>query len=260
MVATAVEYGQLPFQFVNGFGIANQTLLSGEEVLFVYYGRTLDSNYTYQLSMKNPTAMVIFPSVIGINGLDKGPLLPNKVYGVYVAWDTVGTNSPAAFFSSSYYHPTIPYGYNAVKLIGYAATDATSKFRQAKWTPYGSSPYRNMIYAPKVAVLENGTASTETNIDLISYIPNLSGDNQIVNLQLSFTSSTPGNALTIYSEMGEFKLYAQVAGIPSTSSTNMIITTQVILDGVISPVIGYSVTNSGTDSASIYCNGYDFFL
>jgi hypothetical protein len=259
MSTTSVQYGQVPFQFINGFGIANQTLISGEEVLFVYYGKTLDSNDTYQISMK-PTVMAIFPSVIGINGLDKGPLLPNKVYAVYVAWDTVGTNATAAFFSSSYYHPTIPYGYNAVKLVGYAATDATSKFRQAKWTPYGSSPYRNMIYAPSVTVLENGTANTETNVNLISYIPNLSGGNQIVNLQLSFTSSTPGNSLTIYSEMGEFKLYAQVAGVPNTSSTNLIITTQVLLDGVISPVIGYSVTNSGTDSASIYCNGYDFFL
>lgn len=250
------QFGQLPFQFINGFGIKNDPY-TPNTVLNVFYGRTLDSTYTYQISM-NPTILFIDLTIIGIGGLDKGPLLANKVYGVYVAWDAVGLNQPSAFLSSSYYHPTVPYGYDQVKLIGYAATDDSMNFRQSKWNLYGSSAYRNMIYAPTVSVLSNGTAQTETNINLISYITNI--ENTIVNLELSFTSSTPGNSLTIYSDMGNFQLYAQASNIPNTSLTNFIVIKQVLLDDIVSPIISYSVTNSGTDSASIRCNGYDFFL
>jgi hypothetical protein len=258
MTANAsIEYGKLPFQFINGLGIVNDPYNPDTELL-VFYGRTLDSSYTYQLSMVTAAGMIVNLSVIGIGGLDKAPLEANKVYGVYVAWDTIGAKEPAAFISSSYYHPTFPYGYNAVKLIGYAATDENMNFRSAEWTKYGASGYRNMMYTPAVAVLENGTESSETTIDLISYIPNIGG--MIANLQLSFTSTTPGNCLTIYSGSGEFKLYAQVANIPVNSMTNLIVTQQVVLDDIVSPIIGYSVTDSNTDSASIYCNGYDFFI
>jgi|ERR1017187_758227 hypothetical protein len=253
----SAQYGQLPFDFINGFGIENNPYTPNTG-LVIFYGRTLDSNFTYQLTMPSATALFIDSSIIGIGGLDKGPLLANKIYGVYVAWDPIGSNEPSAFISSSYYHPTIQFGYDAVKLVGYVATDASKNFRPAKWNRYGSASYRNFIYTPSVAVLQNGTASTETKIDLISYIPNIEG--QIVNLELSFTSSTPGNSLTVYSDMGSFDLYAQAASIPNTSLTNLVVTKQVLLTGVISPVISYSVTNAATDSASIYCNGYDFFL
>ena len=256
--SSSVQYGQVPFQFINGFGIQNDPY-TPNNLINIFYGRTLDSTYTYQLVME-PTILFIDLTISGIGGIDNGILLPNKVYALYVAWDTVGSNSVSAFMSSSYYHPLIPYGYNAVKLVGYAATDGSSNFRQAKWTPYGSSSYRNMIYTPSVSVLSNGTAGVQTNVNLISYIPNISGGHQIANLQLSFTSSTPGNSLTVYSEMGNFQLHAQSANIPNTSFTNIIITQQINIGGVISPIICYSVTNSSTDSASIYCNGYDFFL
>ena len=115
-----------------------------------------------------------------------------------------------------------------------------------------------MRYTPNVVVLENGTADVETDVNLISYIPNITW--QIANLQFSFTSTTPGNALTIYSGESEYNLYAQVAGVPVTSMTNLVGTNQIMSDGVVIPRFGYSVTNSGTDSATIHCNGYDFFL
>lgn len=255
-----VQYGQAPFQFINGFGIINNPY-TPDTVLNIFYGRIVDSNYSYQLTMAAPfvTPPILFidSSIIGIGGLDKGPLLANKVYGVYVAWDPVGNNEPSAFISSSYFHPTIPIGYDAVKLVGYAATDGSKNFRLAKWTKYGSSAYRNLIYTPNVSVLTNGTASTKTDIDLISYIPNLG---QIVNLELSFTSSVAGNALTIYSEMGNFNLYAQAANIPNTALTNLVVTQQILLNDVVTPIVSYSVTDSNTDSASIFCNGYDFFI
>lgn len=255
----SVQYGQNLFQFVGGLGIQNDPF-NPSTLLNIFYGRTLDSSATYQLAMEKSGILFVDSSIIGIGGLDKGPLLANKVYAIYVAWDPVGSNPPSAFISSSYYHPTVPYGYDAVKLIGYVATDESMNFRQAKWTPYGSSAYRNMIYTPSVAVLMNGIANTQTDINLISYIPNIAGGDQIVNLQFHFTSTTPGNSLTIYSEMGEFNLYAQVSGVPVTSMTNLVVTKQILINEVVSPIIGYSVTNSGTDTASIYCNGYDFFL
>jgi len=253
---SSAQYGQLPFQFVNGFGIQNDPY-NPDTVLNIFYGRTLDSYYTYQLSM-NPGILLINLNIVGAGGIDNGVLTSNKVYGVYVIWDSVGSNLPTCMISSSYYHPLVPAGYTAVKLIGYAATDGSGNFRRAQWNKYGSAAYRNMIYTPSVVALQNGTANVQTNVDLISYIPNIAS--QIVNLQLSFTSSTPGNSLTIYSDMGSFQLYAQAANIPNTSFTNLVVTNQVVLNNVVSPVIGYSVTNSGTDTASIYCNGYDFFL
>lgn len=259
--SSVAQYGQEPFQFINGFGITNNPY-NPDTILDIFYGRILDSNYSYQLTMSPPfvTPPILFidSSIIGIGGLDKGLLLANKVYGVYVAWDPVGSNQPSAFISSSYYHPTIPVGYDAVKLIGYVATDESMNFRKSQWTPFGSSSYRNMIYTPNVTVLENGTANIQTNINLISYIPNIDG--QIANFELSFTSTTPGNSLTIYSAMSSFKLYAHTASIPNTSLTNLIATNSAIIDGVVTPVISYSVTDSSTDSVSIYCNGYDFFV
>jgi len=257
MSAKSVQYGQLPVDFISGLGIQNDPI-NPNTVLDIFYGRTLDSSFTYQLAMEEPTFRRVDSSIIGIGGLDKGPLLPNKVYGIYIAWNPINRNDIDAFISSSYYHPTVPYGYDAVKLIGYVATDASSNFRQARWNLYGNSAYRNMMYAPQVPVLTNGTANTQTVVNLISYIPNIGA--QIVNLELSFTSSTPGNALTIYSDMGDFNLYAQAANIPNTTFTNLVVTKEILIANVVSPVISYSVTNSGTDSASIYCNGYDFFL
>lgn len=257
MVAESLSYEQNPFQFINGFGIENSPF-DPDTVLFIFQGRTLDSSYTYQLTISEPTLLTIDTSIIGAGGIDKGPILANKLYGVYVAWDPIGSYPPTAFISSSYFHPTNPTGYNAVKLIGYVATDGSKNFRASKWTTYGSSGYRNFTYAPNIAILQNGTANTQTDINLISYIPNIAG--QIVSFELSFTSSTPGNYLTIYSDTGNFNLYAQAANIPNTSLTNLIITKNIMIAQVISPIISYSVTNAATDSASIYCNGYDFFL
>ena len=253
---TVIQYGQQPFQFINNLGIANDPY-TPNNLINIYFGNTLDSNYNYALS-QDLTVMFVDTSIIGIGGLDIGPLLANKVYGVYVAWDPVGKNPVSAFISSSYYHPLVPYGYDAVKLIGYVATDGSKNIIPGKWTPYGSSAYRNFIYTPKLAVITNGTANIQTDVNLISYIPNIGG--QIVSLQFSFTSSTPGNALTIYSDQGNFNVYAQAANIPVTTMSNTVITKQILIAGVVSPVFSYSVTNSGTDSATIYCNGYDFFL
>lgn len=252
----AIQYGQQPFQFINNFGIANDPY-HPNNILNVFFGNTLDSLNTYEVTMAR-SILFIDTSVIGIGGLDKGPLLANKVYGVYVAWDPIGNNPDGAFLSSSYYHPLNPYGYNAVKLVGYVATDGSKNIIPGKWTPYGSSPYRNFNYAPKLAVLTNGTANTQTDIDLISFIPNIGG--QIANFELNFTSSTPGNALTIYSDGGNFNLYAQAANIPVTAMSNIIITKEILIADVVTPVFSYSVTNSATDTATIYCNGYDFFL
>lgn len=257
MAASRVaQYGKDPFSFINGFGMQNDPHAL-DTVLDIFYGRILDSTYSYQLTMQ-PGILFIDLNIIGAGGLDKAPLSANKVYGVYVIWDPVGNNQPTAMLPSSYYHPLIPSGYSAVKLVGYAATDASSNFRQSSWNLYGNSGYRNMMYMPSVTALEGGNSNIQTNVSLISYIPNIDG--QIANLKLSFTSSMPGNCLTIYSNMGNFNLYAQADGIANTLLTNLIVTNQVILDGVVTPVIGYSVTNSETDSASIYCNGYDFFI
>lgn len=254
--SNVVQYGQLPFQFVNGFGIQND-LFTPDTVLNVFYGSTLDSNTSYELTL-NPSILFIDSSIVGIGGVDKGPLLPNKVYGVYVAWDPVGNNSAGAFLSLSYFHPVVPYGYDAVRLVGYVATDSSANFILAKWSQQGNSAYRSLIYTPIITVLENGTANTKTDLNLISYIPNYNAE--IVNFQLSFTSLTAGNSLTIYSDMGEFNLYAQAANIPNTSATSLFITKQILLGGIVSPIISYSVTNSSTDLASIYINGYDYIL
>lgn len=251
MSDSSIQYGQVPFNYMNRLRISYAT----NTVLLIQPGSTIDSTSTYQLdTSSSDSAIFIDSSVVGAGGLDAGPVLPNKVYGVFVIWDPVGSNPPAGMLSSSYFHPLYPFGYGAIKLIGFVTTDASANFRPGDWSA-DNSGYRSMTYAPNVNVLLNGTAAVQTVVNLISCIPNLGG---VANCELSFVSTTPGNALTIYSRGTNFNLYSQAAGVPNTVLNSYILTSTILLDGVVSPTIGYSVTNAATDSASISVNGYNF--
>ncbi len=196
---------------------------------------------------------VINTSYVGVNGIDTGVLEASKLYYVYVIADTTLKNIPAAMVSlaSASTNPTMPFGYDIYRLVGYAKTNSSAQF--VFHGVYGSGNARYMSYISPFTVGSALNATLQTNIALTNVVPPES------NLQVTFSSSyvpaTAANTLKLRisgQSVDESVLTGQVATVPFTDQTQGTI---VLSSGL--PVYSYFVSNS-SDSATIKVAGFWF--
>ena len=207
------------------------------------------------LNLNYMQPLYINSSVNGANGLDQGTLEAAASYGVWLIGDSRGYNPVAGLLSlTSNAYPLLPFGYDSLRLIGFATTASTA---------FANSRILNAVnlkafyLQPAVSVLSAGNATTFTAIDLSSAIPTGTDVNVIAYLNVQFTPAAAGDIAQFRptgssATSGLVTISGIAAGIPQQQFQQVICGV-----GASHPEIDYQVTASG-DALSVQVVGYSF--
>lgn len=253
--ANYAQYGQYSPYYINGLGLSNDAT-TPHTLLDVAPGSCLDVTGSYQLTLSN--SVVINSAFNGLNGLDTGTIAASSVYAVYAVWDPITQNVAGAMISLSLTAPHMPYGYSAYLLIGYVVTDSSSYFLKGYWSA-GNGSLRTFTYdAVQASAVTAGAATTYTNVNLITLVPNVA--NTPVQVYTAFTPNAAGDTLSLQAGNAtgaQAVVSAQAAHVITTIST--ILAQPVSITSVISPVINYKLSTASA-SVAVDVAGYQWFV
>lgn len=165
--------------YVNGLAISNNATTPNTKV-DVAAGQCRDSNNMIDMLLGDylsqgygtaNAATTINAAVNGANGLDTGSLANNSFYYVYVIGDSSSKNATAAMLSLSATAPTLPFGYDSIRLIGAVKTDGSAHFLLFYQTGVGSSRFFQWDAPIAVTVTSSGTSATYSAMDLSTGVP-----------------------------------------------------------------------------------------
>lgn len=251
-------YG-LPFLYINGLtvSVASNTTLS------IASGQCRDSNDVMDIVIGSAplnggttsAPVTLNAAVNGANGLDTGTFAASKVYAVYAIGDSRYYNLPATLLSlASNSSPTMPFGYDSYRLIGYAVSDASTHFLPAYIS--GNNNYRLFTYdAPQATAITAGNDTSYTAITLTALVPPV--DQTPVTIFSALTPASAGNAVFMQgfdSTGDQVVIKGQVSAVV-INSYNTVLSQ---LDTA-APKIKYKVSN-GSDAVAINVAGFNYFV
>lgn len=190
----------------------------------------------------------------GANGLDYGTLAASSNYGVWLIGDSRGYKPVAGLLSlTSNSYPILPFGYDSLRLIGFATTDGSTHFVSV----LNAVNLKAFYLQPQISVLAAGNATTFTAIDLSSAIPTTTAANVIAYLNVFFTPAAAGDTVQ-FRPTGSASTANLVTITGITAATPQSQYIQVIC-GVASstPRIDYKVTSS-SDAVTVLVAGYSY--
>lgn len=158
-----------PFLYINGLVVSNDATTPNTKIDLAA-GSARDSNDVMDIILLS--GVVINAAANGaINRLDAGSLAASKVYAVYVIGDSSNKHQPAGLLSlASNSAPTLPFGYDSYRKVGYAVTDSSVHFLKAYIS--GNNNARRFTYdAPIATSVTAGTSATYAAIDLSTFVP-----------------------------------------------------------------------------------------
>jgi hypothetical protein len=212
---------------------------------------------TAQAGVAANTTTVINGAINGPLGLDQGTLAASSLYYIFVIFDATGKLQPSAIISLSLTAPVLPAGYSNFHWIGQMRTDASTHFLLGY--NYGTKSDRLFFYdAPLATSVTAGASATYAQVNLIGLVPNI--NNIPVWITTNFTPGAAGDTLSLQPGNGTgapVVITGQVSTV-HVISTNLVMAQQVLVGGVLSPVINYKV--SGTDTVAISVLGYQYSL
>lgn len=211
MTTFTVQVANAPSLYVQGM-IPSNNATTPNTLLDVSAGICRDQSNAHDLNLGNfnqaipsQSANVVTTldiSVNGVNGLDTGTIAASTVYKVFVIADT-NTSNPTALIASTASippGPLMPFGYDAFRLIGYFATDASSHILPFFYTAgpgsSGNTSYRCVMYStPQATDISAGASSTYANVSTGSLVP--PSDNLLVIVNTAFTPSAASQVLAM---------------------------------------------------------------
>jgi hypothetical protein len=198
----------LPHLYISGMNIS----YASTTVIAIAPGQARDGNDIIDMPISFPDAnnninpailfqnyqqpILINSTVNGINGLDTGTIAASTQYAIYVIGDSRGYNLVGGLLSlTSNAAPTLPFGYDSYRLLGFTATDGSSHFVYSTQKPQNMKYALQYVNSPAITVLTGGNATTFTAIDLTtnSAIPTTTLPNVIVDLFVTFTPAAAGD-------------------------------------------------------------------
>lgn len=254
----------LPHLYIQGLnvGIASGTVIS------LSPGQARDSNdiidmpvgfpdlqgntYPAILNLNYMQPLFLDSSINGANGLDYGALAASSNYGIWLIGDSRGYKKVAGLISlTSNAYPILPFGYDSLRLIGFATTSAGTVF-----TSVLNAVFLQAFYLlPAVTVLTGGNATVFTAINLGGAIPTTTAINVIAYLSVIFTPAAAGDTVRFRptgstSTANLVTITGIAAGIPQQQY-------QQVICGVAGglPSIDYAVT-SASDAVTVLVAGY----
>lgn len=252
MASVSKQYGQIPFQYINGLQLSNNATTPLTK-LDISAGSCLDSTSTFQIT--TASSITINSAYVGLNGLDTGTLAASSVYAIYLVFDPVTNNTPGAMMSLSVSSPLLPLGYSAFRLIGFATTDSSSNFLKGYWSA-GNSASRSFTYdAPQATSITAGSAIAYTAVSLATLVPNVAA--QQVSMNVSLVPSVAGQTLKLQPTGGvgdAVVVTGQVATVAVTANLSVLAFQSASL-----PKVSYVVSAAGA-VAALSVAGYSFIL
>jgi len=258
----------LPHLYISGLNIS----VASTTVIAIAPGAARDQNNNIDMEVGFPNLQgVTLPATLnlnympplfinsalnGANGLDQGTLAASSSYGVWLIGDSRGYKPVAGLLSlTSNAYPLLPFGYDSLRLIGFATSTSGTIFTAAGIL--NASNLKAFYLQPEVSVLSGGHETTFTAINLSSAIPTAGDTNVIAFLDVQFTPAAAGD-------------YAQFRPTGSTATTGLVTVTGItantpqqqylqVICGVGStlPEIDYLVS-SASDSLTVLVAGYSF--
>ncbi len=201
--------------------------------------------------------LFINSAVNGVNGLDTGTIAASTQYAIYLIGDSRGYNQVAAIISlTSNSGPTIPFGYDSYRLLGFIETDGSLHFVYATNKPQSMSGALSYYLSGATSVLSGGNATTFTGVDCNTPVPAGTLPNVILNLLVTFIPAAVGDIAQFRptgssATTGLPTITGQVAGIAQSQYLQIIAG----VNGSSHTSFDYLVTSS-SDSLSVSVSGW----
>jgi hypothetical protein len=133
-------------------------------------------------------------ATVGANGLDAGALAASTQYAIYLIGDSRQYLPTAGIVSlSSNAFPTLPFGYDSWRLLGFIETDGSEHFVYATHEPQLVKSGNGYYLSPPTSVLSGGNATTFTAIDCSTPVPTGALFNVILELLVTFIPAAAGD-------------------------------------------------------------------
>lgn len=212
-----------PALYINGLLLSNDATTPNTK-LDVAAGICRDSNNIIDMNLGNylglsgvgtaNSATVINFGINGANGLDTGTFAASTGYYIFVIGDSSDKKPVAALASLSATAPTLPFGYDSIRLIGWCLSDGSTHLLPYYTSGSGSTKYFQWDAPIAVTVTSSGTSATYSAMDLSVGVPATSYGKASVkwkwtnNAAADTLNFTPGGAT------GDFEtIIGQVAGV-----------------------------------------------
>lgn len=257
-VLPAVSPNTIPFLntkylSIQDLAITNNVLTPTTKIN-VGTGVCRDSNSVYDMYLTVP--VIIDATTIGLNGIDSGVLLANRVYYVLLVSDPVSGQPSGAMVSLSATAPVMPFGYSAFRVIGFMATNVSVNF--IKCYVSGSQNARMLTYdAPQATSVIAGISATYAPIVLTSLVPS-NADNIPVLFRADWLANAGGDRLDMNGGNAIGNEFSAIAVAAGTFARTMVfgqVLSQLVA-GV--PTSQYKVSAIG--GVAITVVGFQYFL
>lgn len=254
----------LPVLNINGLIVSNDATTPNTK-LNLSAGTARDANNVMDITLgaANPNLegstvtapLTLDTAVVGANGIDTGVLEASKVYAVYVIADSRYYNPTAGLVSLSLTAPTMPFGYDSFRLIGYAVTDSSVHF--LKMYVSGTGNARRFTFdSPQATSVTAGTSATYAAIDLSALVPAV--DQIPVVFRANWTANAAADTFNMQggnSTGDQWSLIAPVAG--ATAHT---IGFGTVLSQLVSGVPKSNYKVSAVGGVAINVAAFEFFV
>lgn len=253
--------------YINGLVVSNDAT-TPNTVLDISAGAARDINNIMDLTLgvNNPNlegATVAAPLLLnaannGANGLDTGTFAASTVYAVYIIGDSRYYQPTAAILTlASNASPLMPFGYDSLRLIGFAVTNSSTHF--LPFYASGSKAQRAFIFdAPQATAITAGAATSYTAVNLITLVPNINNLEVLFNVAYTPAAAShtfdmqPGNATG-----NATVTTGQVAAVVLNENGLVVLAQPTVISTVSSPTVNYKVSN-GSDAVAINVAGFNF--
>jgi len=234
--------------YVNGLQMTRDSATT----ISVASGAARDSSDVNDIILS--AAIVLNGAAVGANGMDSDVLANSTMYALYVIGNSSGYKDSAVLASlASNSVPTIPFGYDMYRRIGWFLTDGSAEI--LRFLQYGSDETRMYYYDEGIQELSNGGEATKTEVDLSLSVPPI---NTEVLFRAYLQSPIEGEAAYLFpygsnSVNGFIQLSVELYG----PVNQTILMPSQLKSGV--PTIEYNLS-SGTGTLSLYTLGFKDYL
>lgn len=176
-------------KYINGLTLSR----TSNTIVAIAAGACRDSTNTNDIVVES--ALAVSNIIAGAGGLDTGTVANSTFYAIFVIGDSTKYNDPVGLFSTSATAPTLPFGYDMFRRVGWAKTNGSAQFLEFRQR--GASNDRWMWYDVAIATdITAGSSATFAAVDLSGGLPDLTVTSE-VNLLCLFTPTAANDTLEL---------------------------------------------------------------